>query len=115
MQAVQEFRERYGVLGRRFAVAGDAERSSQALVALRLLTAMGLLPGVIEERAIELFTAHGHDDAAHVPGPREPLYLAGARIAQQFNATTIRFIFQESESWLHERKASAHRQRRAAQ
>jgi diacylglycerol O-acyltransferase len=74
-------------LARLYAVHQDMQRlkhSSQALVAMWLLTAMGLLPGVIEERAIELFTAKGSVVVSNVPGPREPLYLAGARIAQQF-------------------------------
>jgi WS/DGAT/MGAT family acyltransferase len=74
-------------LARVYAVHQDMlrlKRSSQALVALWLLTAMGLLPGVIEERAIDLFTAKGSVVVSNVPGPREPLYLAGARIAQQF-------------------------------
>jgi WS/DGAT/MGAT family acyltransferase len=74
-------------LARVYAVHQDMQRlkrSSQALVALWLLTAMGLLPGVIEERAIELFTAKGSVVVSNVPGPREPLYLAGARITQQF-------------------------------
>jgi WS/DGAT/MGAT family acyltransferase len=74
-------------LARVYAVHQDMQRlkrSSQALLALWLLTAMGLLPGVIEERAIELFTAKGSVVVSNVPGPREPLYLAGARIAQQF-------------------------------
>jgi WS/DGAT/MGAT family acyltransferase len=74
-------------LARVYAVHQDMQRlkrSSQALVALWLLTAMGLLPGVIEERAIELFTAKGSVVVSNVPGPREPLYLAGARIVQQF-------------------------------
>ena len=74
-------------LARVYAVHQDMQRlkrSSQALVALWLLTAMGLLPGVIEERAIELFTAKGSVVVSNVPGPREPLYLAGARIAQQY-------------------------------
>jgi WS/DGAT/MGAT family acyltransferase len=74
-------------LARVYAVHQDMQRlkrSSQALVALWLLTAMGLLPGMIEERAIELFTAKGSVVVSNVPGPREPLYLAGARIAQQF-------------------------------
>ncbi|HKQ12661.1 MAG TPA: wax ester/triacylglycerol synthase family O-acyltransferase [Steroidobacteraceae bacterium] len=74
-------------LARVYAVHQDMQRlkqSSQALVALWLLTAMGLLPGVVEERAIELFTAKGSVVVSNVPGPREPLYLAGARIAQQF-------------------------------
>jgi diacylglycerol O-acyltransferase / wax synthase len=74
-------------LARVYAVHQDMARlkqSSQALVALWLLTAMGLLPGVVEERAIELFTSKGSVVVSNVPGPREPLYLAGARIAQQF-------------------------------
>jgi diacylglycerol O-acyltransferase / wax synthase len=74
-------------LARLYAVHQDMQRlkhSSQPLVALWLLTAMGLLPGVIEEHAIELFTAKGSVVVSNVPGPREPLYLAGARIAQQF-------------------------------
>jgi hypothetical protein len=74
-------------LARVYAVHQDMQRlkrSSQALVALWLLTALGLLPGVVEERAIELFTAKGSVVVSNVPGPREPLYLAGARIVQQF-------------------------------
>lgn len=74
-------------LARVYSVHQDMQRlkrSSQALVALWLLTAMGLLPGVIEERAIELFTAKGSVVVSNVPGPRQPLYLAGARIVQQF-------------------------------
>jgi diacylglycerol O-acyltransferase / wax synthase len=74
-------------LARVYAVHQDMlrlKRSSQALIALWLLTAMGMLPGVIEERAIELFTAKGSLVVSNVPGPREPLYLAGARITQQF-------------------------------
>jgi diacylglycerol O-acyltransferase / wax synthase len=74
-------------LARVYAVHQDMQRlkrSSQALVALWLLTALGLLPGVVEERAIELFTAKGSVVVSNVPGPREALYLAGARIAQQF-------------------------------
>jgi len=70
-------------LARVYAVHQDMTRlkhSSQALVALWLLTAMGLLPGVVEERAIELFTSKGSVVVSNVPGPREQLYLAGARI-----------------------------------
>jgi WS/DGAT/MGAT family acyltransferase len=74
-------------LARLYGVHHDMERlkhSSQAIVALWLLTAMGLLPGVIEDRAIELFTSKASVVISNVPGPRQPLYLAGARIDQQF-------------------------------
>ena len=74
-------------LARLYAVHNDMEKlkhSSQAIVALWLLTAMGLLPGMVEDRAIELFTSKASVVISNVPGPREPLYLAGARIEQQF-------------------------------
>ncbi len=74
-------------LARLYAVHHDMEKlkhSSQAIVALWLLTAMGLLPGLVEDRAIELFTSKASVVVSNVPGPRQPLYLAGARIEQQF-------------------------------
>jgi diacylglycerol O-acyltransferase len=74
-------------VARLYAVHHDMEKlehSSQAIVALWLLTAMGLLPGVVEDRAIELFTSKASVVISNVPGPRQPLYLAGARIEQQF-------------------------------
>jgi len=74
-------------LARLYAVHHDMEKlkhSSQAIVALWLLTAMGLLPGVVEDRAIELFTSKASVVVSNVPGPRQALYLAGARIEQQF-------------------------------
>lgn len=74
-------------LARLYAVHRNMEElkhSSQALVAFWLLTAMGLLPGIIEQQVIELFTAKASAVISNVPGPREPLYIAGARIERQF-------------------------------
>lgn len=74
-------------LARLYAVHRDMEalkHSSQALVAFWLLTAMGLLPGVVEQQAIELFTTKASAVISNVPGPPEPLYVAGVRIERQF-------------------------------
>jgi WS/DGAT/MGAT family acyltransferase len=74
-------------LARLYCVHRDMEElkhSSQAVVAFWLLTALGLLPGVVEQQAIELFTAKASAVISNVPGPREPLYVAGARIERQF-------------------------------
>lgn len=74
-------------LARLSAVHRDMEalkHSSQAIVAFWLLTAMGLLPGILEQQAIELFTTKASAVISNVPGPRSPLYIGGARIARQF-------------------------------
>lgn len=74
-------------LTRLYAVHRDMQvlkHSAQAMVAFWLLTAMGLLPGIVEQEAIELFTSKASAVISNVPGPRQPLYVAGARIERQF-------------------------------
>lgn len=58
--------------------------SPQAVVALWLLTAMGIVPAIVQERAVDLFTGKASVVISNVPGVQQPLYLAGAKIKQQF-------------------------------
>ena len=56
--------------------------SKQPLVAYGLLAALGRLPLQVEEPAIELFSSKASLVVSNVPGPREPLSMAGAPISQ---------------------------------
>jgi diacylglycerol O-acyltransferase len=60
------------------------KNSPQAVVALWLLNAMGVVPAAIQERAVDLFTGKASMVISNVPGVQQPLYLAGAKIKQQF-------------------------------
>ena len=73
-------------IARLLAVHRDMEalkHSAQPVLALWLLTAMGLLPAAVEEHAIELFTKKASVVISNVPGPQHPMYLAGVRIDSQ--------------------------------
>jgi diacylglycerol O-acyltransferase / wax synthase len=51
-------------------------------VSLALLGAMGLVPQFLQNQALGLLAAKASAVMTNVPGPREPLYLAGAKLSQ---------------------------------
>jgi WS/DGAT/MGAT family acyltransferase len=55
--------------------------SSEAIVAFGVLNAIGLVPRQLHPPAVEFFGSKASAVLTNVPGPREPLYLAGTRIA----------------------------------
>lgn len=56
------------------------KRSREGAVSYGILGAMGLTPVPVEERVIDFFSAKASLVLTNVPGPREPLYLAGVRV-----------------------------------
>ena len=57
--------------------------SYQPLVSLRLLGAIGMAPALVQKFAMDLFSAKASAVMSNVPGPTEPLFLAGHEIVQQ--------------------------------
>jgi diacylglycerol O-acyltransferase len=55
--------------------------SSEAIVSFGVLNAIGIVPRRLHPPAIEFFGSKASVVMTNVPGPREPLYLAGRRIA----------------------------------
>jgi hypothetical protein len=56
------------------------KKSRQAIVAFGLLAALGMAPQVLQELSLELFSRKATAVATNVPGPQQPLYLAGCAI-----------------------------------
>ena len=54
--------------------------SPEAVIAFGILTAVGLVPSGIEHLVVELFGSKATAIMSNVPGPREPLYVAGKRL-----------------------------------
>lgn len=58
------------------------KNSRQAIVAYGLLATLGLAPQALQEIALELFSRKATTVATNVPGPQQPLYLAGSPIRE---------------------------------
>ncbi len=58
------------------------KRSYQAQVTYSLLDIFGRGPDMLERRALKLLSSKASAVLTNVPGPRQPVYLAGAKLAQ---------------------------------
>lgn len=58
------------------------KQSRQAVVTLGLLAAVGMGPQALQGPALELFSRKASAVATNVPGPQQPLYLAGAEVRE---------------------------------
>lgn len=54
----------------------------QAIVAFGLLAALGMGPAVLQQPALELFSRKATAVATNVPGPQQPLFMAGVEVRE---------------------------------
>jgi diacylglycerol O-acyltransferase / wax synthase len=74
---LEDPRERLEEVRRRM---GAIKSSPEGAVSYGMLGAIGATPAAIEQRLLELFSASGSTVMTNVPGPREPVYLAGTPV-----------------------------------
>jgi WS/DGAT/MGAT family acyltransferase len=60
----------------------DLKNSRQAIVAFGLLAALGMAPTALQGLALELFSRKATAVATNVPGPQQPLYMAGCALRE---------------------------------
>lgn len=58
------------------------KNSRQAIVAFGLLAALGMAPAAVQGIALELFSRKASAVATNVPGPQQPLYMAGCTLRE---------------------------------
>ena len=74
---VRDPQERMAVLKQRM---NTIKNTPEAFVAFGILSTMGLTPIQVEKIIVDIFAAKVSAVMTNVPGPREPLYLAGSRL-----------------------------------
>ncbi|HNR92544.1 MAG TPA: wax ester/triacylglycerol synthase family O-acyltransferase [Dokdonella sp.] len=60
----------------------ELKRSRQAMVTLGLLALVGMAPAAVQGPALELFSRKASTVATNVPGPQQPLFLAGVEVRE---------------------------------
>lgn len=59
----------------------EIKGSAEAVVAFGILNGMGLVPGAVQDQIVKLFGAKATAVMTNVPGPRQPIYMAGRMIS----------------------------------
>ncbi|MBS0463426.1 MAG: wax ester/triacylglycerol synthase family O-acyltransferase [Proteobacteria bacterium] len=60
----------------------ELKNSRQAIVSFGLLAALGMAPAALQRIALDLFSRKATAVATNVPGPKQPLYMAGQKMRE---------------------------------